>query len=392
MQFAISKEMKRIAILGSTGSIGKSTLEVIRNFPGGFQVVGLSANSNSDILYQQIKEFRPLFVCINDTKAASKLKSKSSLKGLKLFVGDEGLRAMLRDRRIDRVVLAISGSSALLPLLAAIENGKDVALANKEALVMAGPIIMERAKKKNIKIFPVDSEQSAIWQCLDGKDRAKLRKIYLTASGGPFRQTPNKDLGNISVRQVLRHPCWMMGRKITVDSATLMNKGLEILEAMFLFDVPVEKIKVLIHPEAIIHSMVEFIDGVILAQLSITDMRVPIQYAISYPERMPNKLKVVDFCKLREFHFENPDLRRFPCLRLAYRVAQDMGTAPCVLNAANEVAVEGFLNRTIDFVSMPKIIEKVLSRHRNKVNPGLEDILQADGWARSEALRVIDNM
>jgi 1-deoxy-D-xylulose-5-phosphate reductoisomerase len=184
----------------------------------------------------------------------------------------------------------------------------------------------------------------------------------------------------------------MMGRKITVDSATLMNKGLEILEAMFLFDVPVEKIKVLIHPEAIIHSMVEFIDGVILAQLSITDMRVPIQYAISYPERMPNKLKVVDFCKLREFHFENPDLRRFPCLRLAYRVAQDMGTAPCVLNAANEVAVEGFLNRTIDFVSMPKIIEKVLSRHRNKVNPGLEDILQADGWARSEALRVIDNM
>jgi 1-deoxy-D-xylulose-5-phosphate reductoisomerase len=299
---------------------------------------------------------------------------------------------MIQDKRIDQIVLAISGSGALLPLLAAIENCKDIALANKEALVMAGTIIMNKARKKKVRIIPVDSEQSAIWQCLNGEDKNKLKNIYLTASGGPFRQTSKKDLKDISIDRVLRHPRWKMGKKISVDSATLMNKGLEVLEAMFLFNISVDKIKVLIHPEAIIHSMIEFIDGVILAQLSITDMRIPIQYAISYPERLASNLGNIDFCKIRGFHFEKPNFKKFPCLSLAYQAAKDMGTSPCVLNAANEVSVERFLNGGLDFISIPRVIEKVLSRHRNKYTCDLRGIQEADSWARAEALKVMHQL
>jgi 1-deoxy-D-xylulose-5-phosphate reductoisomerase len=248
---------------------------------------------------------------------------------------------------------------------------------------------MEKAKINKVKIIPVDSEQSTIWQCLNGQEKDKLRNIYLTASGGPFRQTKRLHLKNISISKVIRHPRWRMGKKISVDSATLMNKGLEVLETMFLFNIALDKIKVLIHPEAIIHSMVEFIDGVILAQLSVTDMRIPIQYALSYPQRLYSNFVGIDFYKLKGFNFEKPDFKRFPCLALAYRAARQMGNAPCVLNAANEVSVEEFLKRRLKFISIPQVIERVLDKHRNKKSPDLGQILEADAWARQEAYRVI---
>jgi 1-deoxy-D-xylulose-5-phosphate reductoisomerase len=384
--------MKRIAILGSTGSIGQNSLEVIKSFPDKFCAVGLSTNSNIDILYQQIKELHPAFVCVRDKDAAVKLESKSKSKGIKLFVGEAGLVEMVQDKRIDKVVLAISGSAALPALLKAIENGKDIVLANKEALVMAGPIIMKKAGRKKIKIIPVDSELSAIWQCLKNEEKDKIRNIYLTASGGPFRKIGKKYLKNISVHDALKHPRWKMGPKISVDSANLMNKGLEVLETMYLFDIEPERIKILIHPQSIIHSMVEFEDGVILAQLSITDMRIPIQYAFTYPQRLANKLASVDFCELSRLDFQEPDFRRFPCLGLAYRAANEQGTTPAVLNAANEVSVDEFLKNRLGFVSMPKVIEKVLDKHRNIIEPGLDDILEADNWARREAYKFMHKL
>ena len=380
--------MKHIAILGSTGSIGQNTLDVVRRFPDKFLVVALSTNSNIDLLFGQIKEFHPSLVCVGDTDAAKKLKARLNPR-IRLFVGKDGLQEMAGYRKIDKVVLAVSGSCALPPLLKAIENGKDIALANKEALVMAGPLVMNEASRKKIKIIPIDSEQSAIWQCLEGEDKVTLKNIHLTASGGPLRRFAKKSLKNISIDRVLKHPRWKMGAKITVDSATLMNKGLEVLEAMFLFNVPSDKIKILIHPEAIIHSMVEFIDGVIMAQLSITDMRIPIQYALSYPERLPGIPGGIDFHKLERLNFAKPDFRKFPCLGLAYRAAAELGTMPCVLNAANEISVAEFLKGKLGFASIPEVIEKILSRHRNIKHPGLSDIFDADSWARQEAYGVI---
>jgi 1-deoxy-D-xylulose-5-phosphate reductoisomerase len=303
--------MKRIAILGSTGSIGQSTLEVVRSLPRHFSVTALSTNSNTQALYRQIREFRPSWVCVNDEKAALGLEKKIKRSSTKVLTGKESLEYLVSRKEIDQVVVAISGIRALSPLLKAIDSGKAIALANKEALVAAGAIIMERAKKKKIDLIPVDSEQSAIWQCLAGEDRSKLKNIYLTASGGPFLATKKEDLNNVSVAQVLRHPRWKMGKKISVDSANLMNKGLEMLEAMYLFNLEPRRIKVLIHPEAIVHSLVEFVDGVMLAQLSITDMRVPIQYALSYPERLSSRLAGVDLPKLKKLNFEEPDFKRF---------------------------------------------------------------------------------
>jgi 1-deoxy-D-xylulose-5-phosphate reductoisomerase len=380
--------MKRIAILGSTGSIGQNALDVIRLLDHEFRVVALSTNTNADLLYRQIKAFHPELACIKDIAAGQGLRAKLNAK-VKLFQGDDGLREMLEKVKADEVVLAISGACALQPLLQVIDAGIDVALANKEAMVMAGPIIMQKAKARKVKIMPVDSELSAIWQCLENQDKNRLKKIYLTASGGPFRNNKFLRCKNISVRQVLNHPRWKMGRKITVDSATLMNKGLEVLETMFLFNIELEKIKVLIHPEAIIHSMVEFIDGVVLAQLSATDMRVPIQYALSYPKRMPSEVSGLDFYKLKKFNFAKPDFKRFPCLELAYRAAEEKGTFPCVLNAANEVCVGEFLHERLSFMSIPKVARMVLDRHKNTTNPNLEDIREADAWARREAYGVI---
>jgi len=377
--------MKKIAILGSTGSIGKNTLAVIRNFPKRFSVQALCAKSNIGLLYQQIREFHPKMVCVIEPLAGLKLKTKIKSCKVKIYIGKEGLDEIIKDKQIDKIVLAITGKEALFPLLKAIDYQKEIALANKEALVAAGEIIMRRAKQKNVKIIPVDSEQSAIWQCLNGQDRSKLKNIYLTASGGPFRNKKRKELKDVSIRQVLKHPRWRMGKKITVDSATLMNKGLEVLETMYLFGISPEKIKVIIHPQAIIHSLVEFIDGIVLAQLSFTDMRIPIQYALSYPERLSTYFPRLDFFKIKEFNFEKPNFKQFPCLALAYEAAYKGGTYPAVLNAANEVSVEAFLKKRLDFISIPKIISKVLISHKNILNPNLEDILRVDSWAREEA-------
>jgi 1-deoxy-D-xylulose-5-phosphate reductoisomerase len=383
--------MQRITILGSTGSIGVNTLRVIRENPQMFRVAGISGNRNIDLLYKQVQEFHPEAVCVYDKDAALRLKPKLAGRKVRLLTADEGIMQLASSDTADKVVMAIAGAGALLPLLKAIESGKSIALANKEALVMAGPIIMDRAAKNKVKIIPIDSEQSAIWQCLAGQDKAKLRSIYLTASGGPFRNTRSKDLKDVASAQVLRHPTWRMGKKITVDSATLMNKGLEVIEAMFLFNVALPKIKVIIHPESIIHSMVEFVDRVILAQLSVADMRIPIQYALSYPDRLENNLRGVDFFRLQTLNFSAPDFKRFPCLRLAYEAASRGGSALAVLNAANELSVESFLRNKILFSSIPKVIEKVLEKHSNNSSPDLEDIRQADIWAREEACKVINS-
>ncbi|MFH1269432.1 MAG: 1-deoxy-D-xylulose-5-phosphate reductoisomerase [Candidatus Omnitrophota bacterium] len=381
--------MNRIAILGSTGSIGRNTLEVIRNFPEKFRALCLSANSNIGVLYRQIKDFRPGLVCVRDENAAARLKCKLKTMRIKIFSGESALEEVVTDKRIDKVVLAVSGAAALPALLKSIDAGKDIALANKEAFIMAGPMIMKRARRRRVNIIPIDSEQSAIWQCLKNEDKGKIKNIYLTASGGPFRKVNRKYLKNISVADALKHPRWRMGPKISVDSANLMNKGLEVLEAMYLFGIEPKKIKVIIHPQAIIHSMVEFEDGVVIAQLSVTDMRIPIQYALTYPERMPGRLRQIDFCKIRSFDFEEPNFGKFPCLGLAYRAANEGGTAPAALNAANEVCVDEFLKGRLGFISIPRVIERVLDKHRNVTEPSLGDIFRTDNWARIEAYNFI---
>jgi 1-deoxy-D-xylulose-5-phosphate reductoisomerase len=380
--------MKNIAILGSTGSIGKSTLSVVRAFPDKFRVVGLSVNSDIDALLRQIEEFNPSFVSVRDEKSA-RILCRHVRKGLRVYAGEPGLLELVKEKSVDQIMFAISGSACLMPLIEAIDAGKDIALANKEALVMAGSLIMRLARRKKIRILPVDSEQSAIWQCLEGENRDSLKRIYLTASGGPLRRLSRSSLNNITVGKVLKHPRWKMGRKITVDSATLMNKGLELLEAMFLFDLDHSRIRVLVHPEALIHSMVEFIDGVTIAQVSITDMRIPIQYALSYPQRLESQLGGVDFYKLKSLNFEKPDLSRFPALRLAYEAAKELGTLPCVMNAANEIAVKEFLDGRIKFTNIARIVEKVMRKHSNNKAPTLGDIRNADIWARYKAQEIM---
>jgi len=376
--------MKNIAVLGSSGSIGQSTLEVVRSLPRQFKVVALSVNADIVKLKQQIKEFQPKLVCVGNPQAAVKLKSTLG-PSIKVLCGQEGLAELVKDKDVQQVMVAITGSAALIPLISAIKSGKEIALANKEALVMAGVMVMRLAREHKVLIRPVDSEQSAIWQSLAGQGETDVRQVYLTASGGPLWSLPRSKFKQVTIEKVLQHPRWKMGKKITVDSATLMNKGLELLEAMFLFNLGAEKIKVLIHPEALIHSMVEFNDGVIMAQLSVTDMRVPIQYALSYPKRLPNKLAGIDFYRLSKLHFAKPDLGKFPSLALAYQAARDLGTMPAVLNAANEVSVERFLKGKVGFMSIPETIEKVMRKHRNLANPSLAEIMQADAWARQEA-------
>lgn len=382
--------MKRIAVLGSTGSIGCNTLEVIQDFPDKFSVFALTTNTNIGILLGQIKKFRPQVVCVKDSIKAKELSSRLGRSKTKILVGIEGLEEIASNSKVDRLVLAISGSAALKPLLKAMAHEKDIAIANKEALVMAGPLIMREARSKKIRLIPIDSEQSAIWQCLLGQDKKELKGVYLTASGGPLRNSSLESLKKITVKEVLRHPCWKMGKKVTVDSATLMNKGLEVLEAMSLFGIPLEKIRVVIHPEAIIHSMVEFIDNVILAQLSVTDMRIPIRYALSYPERLKVNTPGVNFYKLGAFNFSSPDFNKFPCLKLAYQAAEDSGIAPCVLNAANEVSVGAFLNKQIRFIDIAGIIEESLANFRNIKNPDLNDIIEVDSLAKIYASRLVE--
>jgi len=364
---------QRIAILGSTGSIGRQTLDIARAFPERLRVVGLAGGHNLKLLSEQIQEFKPRFVfCQGDPAGLP--------SGDYEFMSQEEMAAHCD---VDTVVAASSGSSGLMPLLSAIKAGKTIALANKEALVTAGEIVMSLAKKHKAQIRPVDSEHSAIWQCLDGEKRAPSR-IILTASGGPFRGYSRAELAEVTAEQALRHPSWKMGKKVTIDSATLMNKGLEVIEAHWLFSMPFENIDVLVHPQSVIHSMVELADGVVKAQMGSPDMRLPIQYALSYPERWGNALPRLDFTKISRFDFEQPDYDKFPCLRLAIEAGKMGGTYPAALCAADEVAVEMFLEGRIKFVDIPLLIDDVLAKHASTAHPTIEDIIKADAGARQD--------
>jgi 1-deoxy-D-xylulose-5-phosphate reductoisomerase len=381
-------ELKRVVILGSTGSIGINALKVIERFSDRFQVVGLTAYNNFRLLERQIGKFAPGYVAVSE-KGVEYLKSRVSLRKTRVLNVEKDLEQLVSLKEVDVVVIAMRGSAALQPFLSALRAGKTVAPANKEALVVAGDLLMREAKKNKVSIVPIDSEQSAIFQCLEGKDRAELKKILLTASGGVLLNLPASRFDSLSVEQILRHPRWKMGRKITVDSATLMNKGFEIIETMRLFEVDVRQIQVVVHPEAIIHSMVEFKDGSIMAQLSVTDMRLPIQHALTYPRRFESGLKSVNFFELSQLTFQKPDMEKFPSLSLAIHVGRKGGTLPSVLNAADEQAVEAFLQEKIRFSDIYKIVENVVLRHKTVNNPTLQEVLDADAWAREETNRLI---
>lgn len=379
--------MKNIAVLGSTGSIGLNTLDVISRLKGRFRVVALSADSSVDLLSSQARKFAPRIVSVGRPEYVSDI-GKRMKSGIKVVFGRDGLREIVRRSDIDIVVFAVSGLECVLPLVDAIRSGKEIALANKESLVSAGPIIMELARKKGVRILPIDSEHSAIFQCLDGRERY-VSRIFLTGSGGPLLNVDKSKFDALPVKTVLKHPRWKMGRKITVDSATMMNKGLEIIEAKFLFGIDESRIDVLVHPEAIVHSMVEFTDSSVMAQLALPDMRLPIEYALTYPGRGRAIVKPVDFPRIGTISFQKPDTGKFPCLGLARRAAFDGGTAPAVLCAADEEAVKSYISGRIKFTDIPKIIEKVLGRNKNtRKNMSIEDVLHAERWAREETIKL----
>ncbi len=377
---------KKIAILGSTGSIGISTLKVVQKLKPTFQVVGLTAYRNAKELAKQIKIFRPKLAAILDDQFFPQLKALTRGTSTKLLAGEEGVIAVAGESGADLVLTAIVGAAGLKPTLTAIQKGKDIALANKETMVMAGEAVTKAAQKSGSRILPVDSEHCAVFQCLAGSTNpAEIHKILLTASGGPFRSLNRKHFSKITLKQALNHPTWRMGPKITIDSATLMNKGLEVIEAHYLFDAPFDKIDIVIHPESIIHSMVEFIDGSVLAQLGTTDMQIPIQYALTYPARGNSPVNRLDLAQIGKLNFEKPDRKKFPCVDLAYEAGRRGGTYPAVLNAANEVAVNRFLREEISFNDIPRIIGKTLAKYRPLTNRTLDGILMADHWARQQA-------
>lgn len=378
---------KKISILGSTGSIGKQTLEVARNL--GIEVYGLTANNNIDLLEKQVMEFLPDAVAVVDEMQADRLHNRLKGFGVKVYSGIDGLINVATLNDIDTVVTSVVGIAGLVPTMEAIRKGKHIALANKETLVTAGAIIMSEAKRHDISILPIDSEHSAIFQCLMGNNNEDVSRIILTASGGPFRGKSLEELKHVTLNQALKHPNWKMGSKITIDSATLMNKGLEVIEAKWLFGLDVDMIDVLVHPQSIIHSMVEYNDGSVIAQLGSPDMRIPIQFALAYPERKTNSFSKLDFLKTGNLTFEKPDYDAFPCLRLAFDAARTGGTMPVVLNAANEVAVSLFLDEKISFVDIAGIVEKVMERHSLNTNPSLNDIIKVDEWARKMVMEVI---
>jgi len=375
--------VKKIAILGSTGSIGINTLWVIDKFHQHFEVVGLAANKNVDLLEKQIRKFHPKIACLFNEEKANELSRKLKDHPCEIVTGQAGLSKVACQKEVDLVICAMVGAIGLIPLIEAIEAKKQIGLANKEAVIMAGKIVMRLASENGVKILPLDSEHNAIFQCLEGKAPNTIKRIILTGSGGPFRQ--REDLENITTTETLKHPTWRMGEKITVDSATLMNKGFEVIEAHYLFGVPVVNIQVVIHPQSIIHSLVEFIDGSMLAQMSVTDMRIPIAYALSYPERFEDVVSSLDLIQIKQLTFEEPDLDKFPCLAYGYEAGKKEGTLPAVLNAANEIAVRKFLDKEIKFTDIHKIIKKVMDKHKIIDNPTLEEILTADNWAREEA-------
>ncbi|OPX46213.1 1-deoxy-D-xylulose 5-phosphate reductoisomerase [Ruminiclostridium hungatei] len=378
---------KVISILGSTGSIGVQTLDVARNL--GIKVAAMSANSNIDLLEKQVHEFKPQLVSVADEKLAAELKNR--LAGIKVQVlwGLEGMLRTVDIQGSDTVVTSVVGTAGLIPTMHAIKNRKNIALANKETLVTAGQLVMQEAGVQGVRIFPVDSEHSAIYQCLMGNDEKQVEKIILTASGGPFRGRTLEELRDITPAQALKHPNWSMGSKITIDSATLMNKGLEVIEAKWLFDKGLDKIQVLVHPQSIIHSMIEYIDGSVMAQLGSPDMRIPIQFALTFPDRQPNNFPKLDLLKTSQLTFEKPDVETFRCLQLAFDALKEGGTMPAAMNAANETAVAAFLKNRISFTGIPDIIERVMLAHTVNICPCLDDIIEIDGWARRQAEKEI---
>jgi 1-deoxy-D-xylulose-5-phosphate reductoisomerase len=373
--------MKNIAILGSTGSIGRSSLEVIKNLPQEFRVTYLTANKNIDLLQKQIAQFHPRGVVVLDSCNASVLGKVLGDK-TEMHAGEEGLMEIVRRDDVDIVISSLVGFAGLKPTIEAIKHRKTVALANKETLVVAGQVMTSLVREYGVRLIPIDSEHSAILQCLVGEEYSHIAKLILTASGGPFLNRPMKDFDSITVEEALNHPNWSMGKKITIDSATLMNKGLEVIEAHWLFDLPPDRIEVVIHPQSIIHSMVEFIDGSLKAQMGLPDMKIPIQYALTYPARLPMNGKRVNFPKLSSMTFFEPDLKKFRCLQIAYDVLSLGGTTPAAMNAANEVAVEAFLDRKISFKKIPDLIEEAVSSHKAVALPDLRDIVEADAATR----------
>jgi len=382
--------MKRLAVLGSTGSIGVNTLDIARRFENEFKVVALSAGTNIQLLREQIERFEPKAVSVLNEALANALKRKISPKKIEVLFGVEGLIQITTLPEIDLVVSALVGAAGLIPTISAIKAKKSVALANKESLVMAGKIIVEEARKNGVAILPVDSEHSAIFQTLAGRSKGEVKRIILTASGGPFLNLPYEKMKEVTAKEALHHPTWDMGRKVSIDSASLMNKGLEVIEARWLFGVSTEQIDVQIHPQSVVHSMVEYIDGSIIAQMGITDMRIPISYALSYPKRLRLDLPSLDLFHMDGLTFLPPDMERFPCLRLAYRSMEVGETMPAVLNAANEVAVNSFLEETIKFTDIPAIVETVMEDHQIKPLTTLDDALRVDQWAREKTKKLIE--
>ncbi|MBW2038284.1 MAG: 1-deoxy-D-xylulose-5-phosphate reductoisomerase [Deltaproteobacteria bacterium] len=385
--------MKRLAILGSTGSIGVNTLDIVGRFRDEFDVLALSAGTNLPLLREQIKKFKPQLVSVLNQELAQTLQRDLRSEGVEVVYGQEGLVLVATFPGVEMVVSAVVGSAGLFPLLAAIEEGKDIALANKESMVMAGEIIVKKAQERGVDILPIDSEHSAIFQALGGKRGwEEVRRIILTASGGPLYSLPAAGLQGVSPQEALAHPVWEMGPKISVDSATLMNKGLEVIEAHWFFQVPPEKIEILIHPQGVIHSLVEFVDRSIIAQLSIPDMKIPIAYALSYPRRLKVDLPSLNFVELANLTFAPPDYEKFPSLRLAYQALERGGTLPSVLNAANEMAVDAFLQGRISFDQIPQVVVRTMDGHRATPLKGVDDALQADRWAREKALDFIQKV
>jgi len=387
---------KNIVLLGSTGSIGVSTQKVAADLPDHVRIIGMAARENVDALEKSVHQFNPLAVAMTNRGKSAELKRRLG-GNVTVHAGEQGLVDLATMPEADIVLVAIVGTAGLEPALAAIRAGKDLAVASKEILVMAGELVMGEARKHRVKVLPVDSEHSAIFQCLEGRDPADVKRLILTASGGPFRQTPREQFAGITVAQALKHPSWNMGPKITIDSATMFNKGLEMIEARWLFDVEIGRVDVVVHPQSVVHSMVEFLDGSVLAQLSVPDMRYPIQYALTGPRRLPNSMPPTDFAKIGTLTFEPPDLERFPALRLAREAGHLGGTMPAVFNAANEVAVARFVEGAIGFLGIPETVEKVMGAHRRGgragaswvASPSLDAILEADLWARKEAERVV---
>lgn len=384
--------MKKIALLGATGSIGVSALKVARTHPEEYKIVALSAGRNGDLLLDQIKTFRPAAVALLDESVAAEVRSRlPEGKAPEVFFGVEGFVRLATLEGVDTVVSAMTGAAGLVPTYEAIKAGKNIALANKETMVMAGPLVMAEARKRGVTILPIDSEHSAILQSLQGHLREDLKRVILTASGGPFRDLSLQEMRQVTSAQALKHPNWEMGPKITIDSATLMNKGLEVIEAKWLFDLEMDQIDILIHPQSIVHSMVEYRDGSIISQMGIPDMTLPISYALSYPRHLGNGLPPLDLEKIGDLSFRKPDMKRFRCLELALKAATTGGSMPAVLNGANEIAVDAFLRGTIGFLDIPELIEKTMDAHTHSPVETIEAVVAADQWARETARRQLSS-